>query len=405
MRVLSVGNRYPPWSLGGYERTWASTVTALRAAGHACRVLTTLPDPSDRAGAAPDDVHRELAWYWRDHRFPPRGWRACLALERHNRAVLARHLDELQPEAIMWWAMGGMSLSLIDQARRAGVPALAVVGDDWIVYGPRVDQWTRCFSERGGRGRLAAVVAPAVDRLTGVPTRLALDRGARWSLNSAATLAAARSAGWRLPEATVDHPGVDPARFAPVDPSPWSGRLLYCGRIDARKGIATAVRALSTLPAQTSLRVHGTGDERHVSELRALAAGLGLAGRVTFDAGEPDAVAGVYAACDAVLFPVTWREPWGLVPLEAMAVGRPVIATRAGGGPAEYLRNGENCLQVDPDASEQLAAAAARLAGDAGLRAHLIDGGRRTAARFSERGFHEALARALERTVAAGPLP
>ena len=47
-----------------------------------------------------------------------------------------------------------------------------------------------------------------------------------------------------------------------------------------------------------------------------------------------------------VLFPVRWEEPWGLVPLEAMAVGTPVVASGRGGS-AEYLRDGENCLLFD----------------------------------------------------------
>ncbi len=49
------------------------------------------------------------------------------------------------------------------------------------------------------------------------------------------------------------------------------------------------------------------------------------------------------AAADALLFPVQWEEPWGLVPLEAMASGTPVVATGTGGS-GEYLRDGDNCL-------------------------------------------------------------
>ena len=79
-----------------------------------------------------------------------------------------------------------------------------------------------------------------------------------------------------------------------------------------------------------------------------------------------------YAAADAVLFPVSWEEPWGLVPLEAMAVGRPVLASRAGGGPAEYLRAGENCLHSPDDAAGWPRTCAARRG--AVLRAMLVPG-------------------------------
>ena len=71
MRVLCVGNIYPPHHLGGYELVWQGAVQALRAAGHGVRVLTTDVRFGDVDTAQDDDeeVFRELRWYWRDHRF------------------------------------------------------------------------------------------------------------------------------------------------------------------------------------------------------------------------------------------------------------------------------------------------------------------------------------------------
>jgi hypothetical protein len=233
VRVLCVGNRYPPWSLGGYETTWAGAVGALRRRGHEVRVLTTRPDPTDRVSSAPmpADVHRDLGWYWRANDFPPRGLRACVALERANAEVFAAHRHAFDPHVVMWWAMGGMSLSLLEQARRAGVPALAVVGGEWVNYGPEVDAWCRRWR---GTGRW---LAPVASRLAGIPARLRLDRAGQWSFNSLSTLAVARQAGWRLPDATVDHPGVAAERFTGVPASPdWRWRLLCCGRIDPTRG-------------------------------------------------------------------------------------------------------------------------------------------------------------------------
>jgi glycosyltransferase involved in cell wall biosynthesis len=400
VRILSVGNRYPPWSTGGYEITWAGTVQALRGAGHPTRVLTTLPDPTDRAvtgDTVPADVHRQLGWYWRSHSFPSRGLADCLALERRNAAVLRAHLREFAPEVIMWWAMGGMSLSLLEQARRAGVPALAVVGDEWVAYGPGVDGWTRRW--RRGAGRLAA---PAVAWVTGLPTQLRFDDCAQWSFNSAHTRAVARAAGWELTGATVDHPGIDLTRFVASPAPDWRWRLLYCGRVDPRKGIATALQAMARLPARATLTIHGGGDPDHLAELASLAERLGIADRVTFSSGSHDRVHEVYAACDALVFPVTWREPWGLVPLEAMACGRPVVAAGAGGGAAEYLDDGGNCLQFEPRDESGLAGALCRLADDAELRSGLVRGGLATASKYSDGAFHEALGRRLADAVAAG---
>ncbi|HEX3691410.1 MAG TPA: glycosyltransferase [Solirubrobacteraceae bacterium] len=401
MQILTVGNRYPPWSLGGYETTWAATVAALRAAGHPTDVLTTRPDPTDLpSDGAPDTgVARELSWYWHAHRFPRRSLRECVALERANAAVLAATLRARRPDGVLWFAMGGMSLSLLEQVRRAGVPAVAAVADDWPGYGPGVDGWSVRW--RGPAGRLAA---PMAERLSGVPARLDLDRAARWTFISAHTLAAARAAGWRLPGAVVHHPGVDPERFAPSPAPPWSWRLLYCGRIDPRKGIDTAVRALTELPEAATLVIDGHGDAAHAGELRALAGELGLGDRVRLTKSDRADVPAAMAACDALVFPVTWEEPWGLVPLEAMATGRPVVAASSGGGAAEYLEPGRNCLAFAPGDAAGLAGAVRRLSEDEELRAGLVRGGAATAGRLSERAFIEGLVAELQGAVAAGAI-
>ena len=105
--------------------------------------------------------------------------------------------------------------------------------------------------------------------------------------------------------------------------------------------------------------------------------------RVAFSSGAADKVSGVYEECDALLFPVKWREPWGLVGLEAMAAGRPVVASRAGGGAAEYLEPERNCLGFTPGQAAELAAAVTRLAVETELRARLVAAGRVTAGRFT----------------------
>jgi hypothetical protein len=139
VRLLCVGNMYPPHDLGGgYEITWRSSVLHLRGRGNEVRVLTTdyrspALEPATELDA---DVHRDLRWYWRDHEFPHHGLRARIAVERHNAAVLERHLRELRPDAVAWWEMGGMSLTLVERVRRAGLPAVGVVGDEWLRWGP-----------------------------------------------------------------------------------------------------------------------------------------------------------------------------------------------------------------------------------------------------------------------------
>ena len=392
MRVLTVGNLYPPHGVGGYEVTWQSSVRWLREHGHTVRVLTTDRRRPGVEADTPedDDVHRELRWYWRDHSFPRLSLRERVALERHNARTFDRHVEELRPDAVCWWAMGGMSLSLIERARRRGLPAVGVVGDDWMAYGPQVDAWLRA-ARRPLIGRVAG-------RALGIPARVELRLAATWLFNSERTRRAALESA-NLADARVARPGVDAQRFQPAPERDWGWRLLYAGRIDPRKGIATAVEALAALPEEAELEIVGDGEPSEVNRLRELAAQSGVERRVLFrGAAAPEDMPGAYAAADAVVFPVEWDEPWGLVPLEAMSVGRPVIATGTGGS-GEYLRDGENSLLFGPGDAQTLAGCVTRLADDAALRAQLREGGLETAARYPANAYDEAIAAALEEAV------
>ena len=381
MRILTAGNMYPPHHLGGYELTWRSAVGHLRGAGHRVRVLTTdyrnpAPDPDI---AEDPDIHRELRWYWRDHEFPRLSPKERMAVERHNGRILDRHLAELRPDAVNWWAMGGMSLSLIERVRKRGLPAVGVVGDDWMVYGPKVDAWTRLMRRLGP-------LAPHLDLSNVI-----------WLFNSDATRRRGLESGFRLDHAEVAHPGIDGELFRPAPEPEWGWRLLCVGRIDERKGIDAAVEALALLPDEARLTVLGSGDDDYLGELRRLCTDLGVEARVEFGRRAREELAAAYADADVLLFPVRWEEPWGLVPLEAMAVGTPVVATGTGGS-GEYLRNGENALVVGRGAGpEQFAAAVRRLASEPALRTRLRAGGLRTATRFTERGYNVQIEAALAR--------
>ncbi len=255
-----------------------------------------------------------------------------------------------------------------------------MVVDDWLLYGPKVDRRAR-FTRR--------------------PTPEAIEGAARWLFASQTLLDRARENGWPLPDAEVVHPGIDQALFsAPPERRPWSWRLLYCGRIDERKGIDLAIDALAHLPAEARLQVVGSGDERHLEELRHRAGRLGV--RVSFERHPRAELPRLYAEADATLFPVRWDEPFGLVPLESMAMGTPVVASGRGGS-AEYLSDGENCLLADPEGgAEAVAAAVRRLATEPALSELISRQGAATAARYGDERFDLAVERSLTEATPSG---
>jgi glycosyltransferase involved in cell wall biosynthesis len=109
--------------------------------------------------------------------------------------------------------------------------------------------------------------------------------------------------------------------------------------------------------------------ERFLVELRAYASRPALAGRVSFT-GHVDLRAGALDALDVVVHASTDPEPFGMVLLEAMAAGKPVVASNAG-GPVEIIRDGVDGVLVPPGDPALLADALERLITDAGCRSAL----------------------------------
>lgn len=192
------------------------------------------------------------------------------------------------------------------------------------------------------------------------------------------------------------------ARIRQRHPGPlWLG----CGRLIYYKGFLNAVRALTRVPG--TLLLVGDGPERPA--LEAEAAHLGVAGRVVFLGSMPyQDVAPYYRAADAFWFPSNARsEAFGLVQVEAMASGCPVINTHIpDSGVAWVSRHEETGLTVPMDDPVALAEAAHRLLAEPGLRDRLAAAARERAAReFDHRVMAERSLSIYRRVLAARPSP
>jgi glycosyltransferase involved in cell wall biosynthesis len=148
-------------------------------------------------------------------------------------------------------------------------------------------------------------------------------------------------------------------------------RVLAVGRLIPRKGFDRLLRAMHVAHergAKIALDFVGPGPLE--PELRGLAAELGL-NDVSF-AGFVDQrdLPERYAAADAFAFP-SLDDPFGVVLLEAMAAGLPVVTSARAGATIDLVDDGRNGLVVDPDDIEKMADALFRLATDEDLRARL----------------------------------
>ena len=307
-------------------------------------------------------------------------------IERHNQAELRRHINAFKPDVVSFWSMGGMSHSLIEATRRQGIPMVAFVHDEWLSYGRVTDQWLRLY-RAPRRRRIASLVAA----VSGVPTQVAYGSAGRYVFVSDFT----RRAALKLPDPPVDHAvahsGIDPLFITTASAREWRWRLLFVGRLDPKKGAEDAVAALALLPEVARLTIAGSWGRADEEGLGRVIESLGVSGRVDM-LGQTShrALAEIYRDHDVLLFPVRWDEPWGLVPLEAMAAGCPVIATGRGGS-GEYLRDGDNCLLTPVENPPELAARVRRLAESPSLRQHLQRGGAETAPRHTTAIFNAAV--------------
>jgi glycosyl transferase family 1/glycosyl transferase family 4 len=166
------------------------------------------------------------------------------------------------------------------------------------------------------------------------------------------------------------------------------------GRLVRWKGHEVFLRAAARVPEVRFMVVGGTlyGWERdYPGRLRALAGELALGRRVSFTGHREDALE-LMAGCDIVCHCSTAPEPFGMVVIEAMALGRAVVATRTG-GPEEIVADGRTGVLVDPEDEGALAGAVAGLAGDPALRARLGAQARAAARRdYDARRVADALA-------------
>ena len=153
-----------------------------------------------------------------------------------------------------------------------------------------------------------------------------------------------------------------------VAPPGLDNRVLYVGRVTRHKGLGQLIRAVGLVEGAT-LEVSGEGWWKPAAEK--LVARLGLESRVRFLGWlarlELDAA---YRRAGVVAVPSLWPEPFGMVGLEAMARGRPVVASATGGIP-EWLADGETGLLTPPGDVRALAGALERLLDDADLRARM----------------------------------
>lgn len=221
--------------------------------------------------------------------------------------------------------------------------------------------------------------------------------------------------------AYILHNCIDTARFTPGAPdaalraslgfAPEDFVVLFCGRLEPDKGIHKLLEAMTAVDdARCKLLIVGspffgrTQSSPFLRKLEQQAHALG--DRVRFTGYVPNEnLPDYYRLADLVCVPTLVEEAAGLVAVEAMGCGRPVLATRSGGMP-EYLQ-GSQAVLVDrgPELAAQLSWAIRMLHEHPDLCAQMGAAGARAAQRFSTAAFYETFLHIVYDFLSLGPVP
>ncbi|MCI4339296.1 MAG: glycosyltransferase family 4 protein [Thermoplasmata archaeon] len=367
MKVAQLCTRYPPGP-GGVERHVAEVATRLGARGHTVEVYTSDLYREFPMQRLPPDVPREeRVPFGTVHRL--RAWSLPGELHYPFFRGLENALQRDRPDIVHTHTYGTNQVAVARRHRtRTGTPFVltAHFHPIWSIYGGWLRHRIRGFYDR----RLAGPVVAAASRVivqTHEEERLL------------------RTLGLRLPPVEILPPGYSPLPSPPDGAPSFRDRMgipgpyvLFVGRLASNKGLVDLLPAFGALarddPDAHLVLVGEDGGMRATLEARVR--GLGLESKVHFLGHLPDdaLVAAAYRDATFSVLPSEY-EAFGLVLLESLAQGTPVVASRVGGIP-EFIEDERTGLLVPPGDLPALTEALRRLWGDPALARRLGRHGR-----------------------------
>lgn len=339
MKILTLSNLYPPDFIGGYELACAHVVDALRNRGHDVLVLTATPRLP--VSESPSHVLRRfrLVDEWSEDGMgsSPLAFRLDEAESRlisaHNVHVLTAVLEEFAPDVVYLCCVTGLGgFALVACLQYLKIPWVWQLGD-------RVP-----FHLCSTKEKVIAGLARAYSsRIQG--HYIVVSEQLRHEIEAA---------GIQLRGHVEILPNWITGTRERIERSYYKGghlKIMSAGQVARWKGsdllIESAARLRDLGYDDFSIDLYG---RIHQPDLMLLARKLGLIGRVNFKGVLPHRqLLEVYREYDVFAFPTVEREPFGLVPLEALARGCvPVLTRRC--GIAEYLVHGVHCLKAERNA-------------------------------------------------------
>ena len=365
MKILVLTNLYPPHHAGTFDTRCAAVTESLRLRGHQMLVLTSTHGmrAEQRDGFVERRLHLNGVF---GHPLLTK-FNDLKPLEVHNHSVVMETVQSFQPDVIQVFSLHGLSKSLIFTLRNCKIPTVYDIADHWLSAGVREDPWLRFWN---------APSLPFLDSSTRTALELSGERGRLDStaptrmrkgyerlpmlFGDAKAIAAVESnsipsfrfdriyfcshslkqlteqVGFVVSHAEVIYPGIQTQQFiGEIKPaSAPITKFLIVSKLDKDSGVMTALEALRQVRAiklNATLSIYGRGESTYIAELRSFVVRYQLPVEFLNISNLVQDMPSVYRKHDALLYTPEWNEPFPVTPLEAMACGLPVIASRSGG--------------------------------------------------------------------------
>ncbi|WUD73678.1 glycosyltransferase family 4 protein [Streptomyces sp. NBC_00510] len=388
MRILQIVNI--GFEAGGAEKSVRLIMDGLGRRGHEVRVLSTdllLTGAADQQVFAHDLVpavtgnpaKRLLGYFW----------------HRPAYRRVGQVLRDFRPDVVHLHTIGEFSPAVL-AATKGSPRVLTVHGpEDWT---RSLLRWNLASATSGGRLSAGDAARYLYLRYFQRPAYLPrLRRVNRVIAPSRYYADAVRADAGAVPVFVTPN-GIERSTFP--EPIKETGHLVFVGRLEPVKGVHVlleAFRELLTAHPDARLTIVGDGTDR--KRLEDSAAGLVEAGRVTFRGWlSPDGVADCLRAASVVVLPSLWPENFPTVGLEALQMGRPLVASRVGGLP-ELVGEDNGALVTAGDVAG-LAAALGRLVGDRQVLERMGEASAARAERYGVEEFLDALEHHYKEVVA-----
>ncbi len=319
MRVLFITNLYPPHHIGGYEIACKDIVEGFKEQGHTVKVLTSIYGV--HKPVINDDAARLL-----DIRLKLNSRQSLFAnslslfFNSSNYTITKSYIEKFNPDVVSFWSVNGISASTVFAVERKGIPKVFHMFDRSLSYLRKTG--IKSVSNYLFFNRLN------IKHLISSSSELKKDYVKR---------------GFRDDSIIVIPHGVDIKKF-PYKEKNTVGvlKLLYVGQLWEGKGVHILLKTAGLLKKQKVnfiLKIVGKGDRHYLKFLHNICEKESIANSVRFlGRVEREDLIRYYHDSHIFVFPAIWKEPFGIVLLEAMATGTPVIASQ-NGGPLDIVEN------------------------------------------------------------------